>query len=678
VLGLDSDLDGVADSFEGRHPGIMDPLAGGSHLDPDNDGWSSESEFLASVLADGVFTNTPSPADASSYPVPTIVSTFKSSTPTNAAGQMVIHAYPTSTMDGAPDATIVIPAASVPANYPFTVQSTSFTSGHLKEGPAWFFAFKDFNNDGAWNVGEPFGLAENPVNATWNTENLTFGLTVGKQGFGRFEWAAAAGVDGYRVYVRRTDGAQIIERFVTGRTYVQEGDYIAAGFADGLSENASYQWFVYRSDQTPFVSPPHAQGVFTVTYSSAGNVPAAPTPVTPDGVPWRYGLGQVAFRMDTNAVRYDIEVATNGGAVVYQRTSLVPALDLDGAMRADLALYSDGLYTWRVRGRTAHGLGAWSASQLLSVNLSPTPSGPYSISGEVFYQGKVLNPAVVVEARSVRDFGGTAAARRIVQKISVTNEGVAGRVEFTLRGLLPGAYYLRAYLDQNGNGVVDPFESRGMMTSVSQFRAEAGSVPASLSGRMVVIRDRDTDNDRIPDAFEYFKIGNLTTMGLGSVRGWTDTDGDGLNDFEEYHESAVDSDPLVADTDGDGIPDGREVISYGTNPRVVDTDGDGLLDGSEIALGASPLKRDTNDDGVSDGIKHVRGLDFLRADTDGDGFTDLLEIAAGTDPKLASSIPACGQLFEIGGLDFEGQGVRTRFRLAPGIGRLAAHIEVWV
>ena len=65
----------------------------------------------------------------------------------------------------------------------------------------------------------------------------------------------------------------------------------------------------------------------------------------------------------------------------------------------------------------------------------------------------------------------------------------------------------------------------------------------------------------------------------------TDTDGDGLSDYDEiyiYH-----SDPHKVDTDGDGLADGAEVFFYGTSPVLADTDGDGIGDYNEINFSPS-------------------------------------------------------------------------------------------
>ena len=110
----------------------------------------------------------------------------------------------------------------------------------------------------------------------------------------------------------------------------------------------------------------------------------------------------------------------------------------------------------------------------------------------------------------------------------------------------------------------------------------------------------------------------------------TDTDGDGLSDWDEVN--VFRTDPKKADTDGDGLKDYAEVTtyanynSYQTDPLNPDTDGDGIPDGYEVAHGWNPL--DPNSPGMA----------TVTSDTaDGDGLTLAQELQAGTDPNNADT-----------------------------------------
>lgn len=67
----------------------------------------------------------------------------------------------------------------------------------------------------------------------------------------------------------------------------------------------------------------------------------------------------------------------------------------------------------------------------------------------------------------------------------------------------------------------------------------------------------------------------------------TDSDGDGLTDWEE--KNTYGTKPLSPDTDGDGLTDWAEVMIYKTDPLNPDTDGDGYLDGDEVINNYDPL-----------------------------------------------------------------------------------------
>ncbi|MBL0173657.1 MAG: OmpA family protein [Ignavibacteria bacterium] len=141
--------------------------------------------------------------------------------------------------------------------------------------------------------------------------------------------------------------------------------------------------------------------------------------------------------------------------------------------------------------------------------------------------------------------------------------------------------------------------------------------------------DSDTDGDGLGD-YEEVRVQHTNPL----VR---DTDEDGLNDYVEaikYH-----TDPLKKDTDGDGLGDAEEVQRYSTNPLVPDSDSDGLRDGREVLLGTNPNAVDSDRDALTDfeEVEQV-GSHPLKPDTDGDELTDFEEAREyGTDPLRADT-----------------------------------------
>ncbi|MEY3894506.1 MAG: hypothetical protein RLZZ214_25 [Verrucomicrobiota bacterium] len=125
-----------------------------------------------------------------------------------------------------------------------------------------------------------------------------------------------------------------------------------------------------------------------------------------------------------------------------------------------------------------------------------------------------------------------------------------------------------------------------------------------------------------------------------------DTDGDGLNDYQERQ---FGSNPNMVDSDGDGLTDLQE-FRYGNDPLVSDaskdTDGDGINNRDEVEIyGTNPLLEDTDGDGIPDGLE-IRGVggytsNPLVKDTDGDNFSDYEEVYGSppTNPRDPSSKP---------------------------------------
>lgn len=135
--------------------------------------------------------------------------------------------------------------------------------------------------------------------------------------------------------------------------------------------------------------------------------------------------------------------------------------------------------------------------------------------------------------------------------------------------------------------------------------------------------DADPDGDGLT---------NRDEKKLGTKYNVADTDGDGLNDGEEFLETK--SNPLEMDTDGDGLNDGAEAKTHKTDPTKADTDGDGLSDGAEVNTHKTdPMATDSDKDGLSDGDEvNKYKSNPLAMDTDNGSVNDGDEVRRGTNP----------------------------------------------
>ncbi len=135
-----------------------------------------------------------------------------------------------------------------------------------------------------------------------------------------------------------------------------------------------------------------------------------------------------------------------------------------------------------------------------------------------------------------------------------------------------------------------------------------GSVTSTQA--LLKISGVDMDHDGIPDAWEqaYGLNPNLSSDAN------THPSGDQLTYVQKY---SFGLNPIVTDTDGDGVSDYDELFTYGSNPFLRDTSGGGIPDGWKIAHGLDPR------------VNNASG------DADLDGLTNSEEYQAGTDPKAA-------------------------------------------
>lgn len=439
------------------------------------------------------------------------------------------------------------------SSYPFD-GVLAVVEGHLREGNHWAFAFIDRAGTGEWDPGDPAGLAQGqPINVSWgDIPTVTFGLTDELPGYPRFKWDPIDGVNTYTVQVSKvsSDGAPIVMKVTNRiRNYIHENDYLRSGDLGIPADESSrpgYRWNVNYGAWS---------SVFTLDWQQSLSRPVAQQP---QGTVRRARI-EAVWTMDepVSRVRLQIRSGNSSGPVVLNAVIPAPFRDKNGVVRYDwsnLGVYAgdarlpNGNYVWRVQAINPRRSSEASEWRSFTVDLSDTAPAYHSISGAVHYFGMAPTDEIIVQAFRSAGFSGRPEAQ-----VTLTGPG-----PYTLHGLSAGTYYVRAFINQNP-ATLQPWESWGFVKDYeygSDYEVKPITVPGNRSGQDLVIRDRDTTQNGIPDALEYALTGELGTLNRAvwesMLNGMRDTSGDGLTDAEK---EALGLDPTRIDTHGDGIPD---------------------------------------------------------------------------------------------------------------------------
>ena len=583
-----TDFDGMEDAWEVEQG--LDPRRYEAHIDSDGDGWLNIAEFMSDVDANTfAIGNASSPTSNQSHPTPTVsllvrYNGFRSS------GPLRIQAYHNPKMDGNPAMQHTFPA--VAGTFPVTLTMTTNDAGYLKEGPTWFFAYFDNNPaNGTWDQGEPAGLAAaQPVNIRWGKVNAVelelresqpnYGVPAYEMaGYARFAWGTVDAANEYWVSIRNMSlgGGPVIQDTTKSlylpisapKTYFHEGDFqyfgaaglLRSGYQYGLPQ-AGYEWYVYVKQNEVYTRV--ASNSFVVVYPPI----ATPVPLTPNGTIFTYARNELAWRGNTGATRFRLQIARDSGftSLAADTTFRAPAPRSDGSYRVTMPVFggdsgfTDGVYYWRVMGLSPSGNTGLSPARSFTIALADHPAGPYSIAGNICYFGKVTNANWVVQAFNSAGFALLPEAQITVANTSVDGNWPLNRIPFKMVGLRPGTYYVRAFLDQNGNRQPDSWETYGFVRD-NIYIPRPLSVPTSITDTKLLVMFTDTDNDAIADDWEYQYYGNLGTAGSGTVTPL------GITHYDAYAWSEMNINPTLRDGAGpDGIPL-RIKLGLGLDPR---------------------------------------------------------------------------------------------------------------
>ena len=407
--------------------------------------------------------------------------------------------------------------------------------GGIRQGTRHFIAHPGAD----WAPSAPLGYRDAP--GAWAGAAVRIELTARAADGLRVAVPAAADGQARWITVRRAgindnvpgarDGILAVP-FAPSRTVLCEGDAIAAGqpALDWALTNlsASSHMATVRAGYEVYAGPTTNAAdrtlvaAFTNLFPAAA--PAAPVPVAPVGgyvfaarptLKWRMPQGPAGDPVPA----FTVEVrkgGTNGAPVLVSGPFAAPPRDIGGVTSWEMPVcagsrfpggetFEPGAgYAWRVAALTAKfdtaDLAGWSDWGLFRL-----AEGRGAIHARVRYCGAATDAgsAMIVRAHADPFFAGPPALEYAASSaeflMALTSAGAA----VTLRGAA-GTHYLMAFIDSNGNGIRDAWESWGYAEKTAT--TEWPHVPAPVADGAaadIIISDSDIDQDCFPDAWEW-------------------------------------------------------------------------------------------------------------------------------------------------------------------------------
>ncbi len=517
-------------------------------------------------------------------------------------------------------------------------------SGFLRQGKNTIEAFIDLNENGAYDIGEPYGYVRDvevgwhktgkPVVIELTDDSPVFkriATASGDEGAGNEENTDAATVEEgltTDVVVRRTEinGQKSTLRIVMKKTvvnddraYITEADAIPGAAYDldlawlvkdavkmGLATNeiisATYEIVVNDEVKDTFTREFYQTRAIAKQISPLDTAPvysAHPTFVfnTEDQTMTAYKLQISTSKNESDTVwespvemlpgRTPASLGDPSAFAVQPDVYVGFANPTNGAT----ILKNGANYYWRVALLNAKWASiddsAWSDWCEFTIDVENALTHPKTTTGygkaaavvRYFGPGEVgiADPTnIIVEAFATADFTGLPLAR-VRMDSTVEDLKVRSSIEtnnVAIAGIEAGKVFLRAFIDSNNNGTLEPWESWGYGNNIGRatdflYTPRAVEVPDSLSvtnSIAIFIEDTDYNQNEIPDILE---LDCFATQSGSAAAADKDTDLDGLKDAEETELGTIADN---WDSDGDGMPDGWEIKFAQTDPLTRDAD----------------------------------------------------------------------------------------------------------
>ena len=401
----------------------------------------------------------------------------------------------------------------------------------------------------SWEYGEDADIPNSPVRVRvvrWKLDGIP-----------RYEAAIAPEV----VFDKILDPS--VAKMFTEADFIGDGkfDIDWDNFYSGVVQNTAVQWGNYRvvsmdylvvfgDGDVSFLNRADTNKLLTVSKQIItrryGETRVLPVPVSPATVaPESSAYNVVSTANPTFAWTLDcpelegytafrIQVTNESGVVYDSGIHRAPARDVNGVYRWKAPLYVDdmmtngvvfankSMYGWRVsmyNAKFKNDAFSPAASFLLHVQTNGYSCGTVKTAVRYFgpdesYADKVIR----VQAFHSPDFGDMpVAAGYVAYTNDIAATGAVAKANCSVIGVPAGTYYLLAFIDSNGNGVRDAWESAGWFSkayggasgSFDPVAVTVGPDSGLSDTATIYIEDADTDTDGLPDSWEYATYGSL-------------------------------------------------------------------------------------------------------------------------------------------------------------------------